>query len=89
MWTSVAATLAASNAPAANTTINQRLVVREAAEPDLPSLEIGWERIYFSVASIALSMWTMQPFMSFLAIMSWAIRISFMAVVLASPSPMA
>ncbi len=70
MWTSEAATLAASNAPAANATINQRLVVREAAEPDVPSLESGRERIYFSVASIALSMWVMQPFMSFLAIMS-------------------
>jgi len=86
---SEAATVAASNAPAASATVNQRLAVREAAEPDVSSPEVGRERIYFSVASMALSMWAMQPFMSFLAIMSCAICISFAAVVLASPSPMA
>jgi hypothetical protein len=50
--------------------MNQRHLVRAVTEPDVFSSESGLERIYFSVASMALSMWVMQPFMSFLAIMS-------------------
>jgi hypothetical protein len=63
-------TVATSNAPAARATMNQRHLVRAVTEPDVFSSESGLERIYFSVASMALSMWVMQPFMSFLAIMS-------------------
>ena len=45
--------------------------------------------IYFSVASMALWMWLLHPSMSFFAIICCAASNSFVAVVFASPSPMA
>jgi hypothetical protein len=66
-----------------------RLGLGDAAAPEELSSDTGSRRIYFSVASIALSMWVSQAPMSFLAIISWAILISFIAVVFASPSGMA
>jgi hypothetical protein len=36
MWTSAAATMAASRAPAAKVTINQRVALREAATSGMP-----------------------------------------------------